>query len=101
MPSLHVGWALWCTLVLVPRLGPLWAKALAVSYPWLTMFAIVVTANHYWIDGVGGVLVVGFGWVASQAWERWMVDRHGSAETPASASADPPIGTSVEAGDPA
>jgi len=101
MPSLHIGWALWCTLVLVPRLGPRWAKGLAIAYPVLTMFAIVVTANHYWIDGIGGVLAVGFGWVASTAWERRMVGRHGGTETPSSASADPAISTTVHARDPA
>ncbi len=66
MPSLHIGWALWCAWVLVPRLQSRIAKALAASYPALTMFAIVVTANHYWIDGLGGVVVVAVGYWASR-----------------------------------
>jgi len=70
MPSLHIGWAFWSALILVPRLRQLWAKALAFAYPWLTLFAIVVTANHYWIDGVGGVLVVLFGLATSNGYER-------------------------------
>lgn len=70
MPSLHIGWALWCALILVPRLRSTPAKILAASYPLQTMFAIVVTANHYWIDGVGGVAVVGFGYLASLGYER-------------------------------
>jgi hypothetical protein len=70
MPSLHIGWALWCAWVLVPRLQSRTAKALAVSYPALTMFAIVVTANHYWIDGLGGVAVVAAGYGASRVYER-------------------------------
>jgi hypothetical protein len=32
------------------------------AYPWLTLFAIVVTANHYWIDAVGGALALIGGW---------------------------------------
>ena len=73
MPSLHIGWALWCALLLVPRLRTSWAKGLAAAYPLLTLFAIVVTANHYWIDGLGGVAVIGIGWAASTAWERWWI----------------------------
>ena len=61
MPSLHIGWALWCALMLVPRLPWLWAKILAGVYPLLTLFSILVTANHYWIDGLGGVAAVGCG----------------------------------------
>lgn len=69
MPSLHIGWALWCALILVPRLRSAPARMLAASYPLLTLFAIVVTANHYWIDGLGGVAVIGFGYGASRLYE--------------------------------
>src|SRR3954470_16550821 len=47
MPSLHIGWALWCGIVLV-RLAPkLWVKIAGALYPLLTFLVIVVTANHY------------------------------------------------------
>lgn len=75
MPSLHIGWALWCAIVLVPRLRHPAAKVVAASYPVLTLFAIVVTANHYWLDGVGGVAVVAFGWGISRGWDRWSANR--------------------------
>jgi len=58
MPSLHVGWALWSALAMLATLRSRWGRLLAASYPILTMFAVVVTANHYWIDGVGGAVVV-------------------------------------------
>jgi len=61
MPSLHFAWALWSTLVLVPALRPWWAKAAAAAYPAFTLFAIVVTANHFVLDAVGGVVVLGVG----------------------------------------
>ena len=70
MPSLHVGWALWCALAVIPRLGSWWGRALALAYPALTVFAIVVTANHYWIDALGGAAIVAFGLFISQSWER-------------------------------
>ncbi|HQV57640.1 MAG TPA: phosphatase PAP2 family protein [Ilumatobacteraceae bacterium] len=58
MPSLHFGWALWCGIVfaLLARHG--WSRAFAVLYPLITLFAIVVTANHYLLDAAGGALVL-------------------------------------------
>lgn len=68
MPSLHFAWSTWCALVLVPRARHLWAKALAVAYPLLTLFAIVVTANHYWVDAVGGALILAVGMTIGAWW---------------------------------
>jgi hypothetical protein len=61
MPSLHFAWSTWCALVLVPALRSWWAKAAAVVYPGLTLFAIVVTANHFVLDAAGGLFVLGVG----------------------------------------
>ena len=61
MPSLHVAWALWCTLALFPVLRRRWSRLAIVAYPILTVFAIVVTANHYWIDAVGGIAALWIG----------------------------------------
>ncbi len=63
MPSLHFAWALWSMYALLPHLRRPAARLFMLSYPWLTLFAIVVTANHYWIDAVGGALVYGAGWL--------------------------------------
>ena len=62
MPSLHVAWALWCALVLVPRLHHRRAKVLAGLYPIVTLFAVIVTANHYFLDAVAGVLTLAAGY---------------------------------------
>ena len=56
MPSLHTAWAFWCTAALVPLVKPWWGKALLVLYPLVTIFAIVVTANHYFGDVIAGLL---------------------------------------------
>jgi PAP2 superfamily protein len=86
MPSMHIGWSTWCALVLVPVLRRRWAKVLAACYPLITLFDIVVTGNHFWIDGVGGLLCLGVGYliarVATQWWEARYVQR-GPAPTPA------------------
>ena len=67
MPSLHFAWSTWSAMVLVPLLKSTWAKALAIAYPVMTLFAIVVTANHYWLDAVGGAVVLGVGYAAGRA----------------------------------
>jgi len=74
MPSLHFGWSSWCALVFLPSLKRPWSRALAIAYPFLTLFAIVVTANHYIIDAIGGAVVLGVGYLLgralTKAWER-------------------------------
>jgi PAP2 superfamily len=55
MPSLHMAWAVWCTLVLW-RLSPrAWVRGLALLYPCLTVFAVLATANHYLLDLLAGL----------------------------------------------
>ncbi len=63
MPSLHVGWSLWCGVVIAIVAPHVWAKVLGALYPLLTTAVIVGTANHYVLDAVGGAVVVaaGFG----------------------------------------
>jgi hypothetical protein len=62
MPSLHFAWSMWCCVALVPTFRSRIVRALLIIYPWITLFAIVVTANHYWLDALGGawVLLVGY-----------------------------------------
>jgi hypothetical protein len=63
MPSLHFGWSSWCACVLVPMIRPRWGKILMASYPFVTLFAIMVTANHWWIDALGGAVVLSIGYL--------------------------------------
>ncbi|MEV6111104.1 phosphatase PAP2 family protein [Streptomyces sp. NPDC052109] len=61
MPSLHVGWALWCGVMLWRHGGTRLAKTLAVAYPLGTALVVMGTANHYFLDAVAGVAVMGVG----------------------------------------
>ena len=70
MPSVHCAWALWCACVLVPRLKQTWAKALAALYPVGTVTAIVLTANHYFLDAVGGFIVLGVAFLIARTFTR-------------------------------
>ena len=59
MPSLHTAWALWCALALAEVIRPWWGKALVFLHPVITIFCIVITANHFFVDEIAGVLVLG------------------------------------------
>ncbi|WP_333762497.1 phosphatase PAP2 family protein [Streptomyces sp. IBSBF 2390] len=61
MPSLHCGWALWCGVMLWRHGGTRLTKVLGVAYPLLTAIVVMGTANHYFLDAVAGVAVMGVG----------------------------------------
>ncbi|MEW1774976.1 phosphatase PAP2 family protein [Streptomyces sp. NPDC086777] len=61
MPSLHCGWALWCGVMLWRHGGSRLTKVLGVAYPLLTAIVVMGTANHYFLDAVAGVFVMGVG----------------------------------------
>lgn len=72
MPSLHMGWSTWSALVLFPLVRRRWARALVAVYPIATLFCIIVTANHFWIDAAVGILVLGAGYlIGSRIAEFW------------------------------
>ena len=48
--------------MLVPLVRRRWARGLAIAYPVITLVCIVLTANHYWIDGVGGLVCLAAGY---------------------------------------
>ncbi len=51
MPSVHVGWAILVAIAVITVSSSRW-RWLALLYPVLTSVAVVVTANHFWLDGV-------------------------------------------------
>lgn len=57
MPSLHVGWAVWCAVALVVVLRSPW-RHLAWLYPLTTTWVVISTANHYVLDAIAGTVVV-------------------------------------------
>lgn len=71
MPSLHVGWALLVAIAAVAGLQSRWRWLLA-AHPVLTTAVVVVTANHYWADGVvAAALVVGAWSLVGRSGQRW------------------------------
>ncbi len=67
MPSLHFGWALMLAsgVIAIKRAG---RSTIVLLHPLLTLFAIVATGNHYWLDAIAAGLlaatfaVVMLGW---------------------------------------
>ncbi|MFF8655739.1 phosphatase PAP2 family protein [Streptomyces huasconensis] len=61
MPSLHVGWALWCGVMLWRHGRSPLTRTAAVAYPLITTLVVMGTANHYLLDAVAGAVVMGVG----------------------------------------
>jgi PAP2 superfamily len=58
MPSMHLAWAVWCSLVVwrLASKGP-WRRAaliLGIVYPLSTAWVVIATANHYLMDVLAG-----------------------------------------------
>ena len=63
VPSLHVGWALLIAIVLIAACRTRW-RWLWLLHPLATLFVVVSTANHYWVDGIAGsALILGALWL--------------------------------------
>ncbi|WP_316776548.1 phosphatase PAP2 family protein [Streptomyces sasae] len=68
MPSMHIGWSLWCGLTVFALASVPWARLLGLLYPATTLLVIVATANHFWLDAVGGTLCLTFGFALARLW---------------------------------
>ena len=58
MPSLHFGLAFIASLAFLRSKRVIW-KSIALVYLALMLMAIVVTGNHYFVDDLGAIAVVG------------------------------------------
>ena len=59
LPSIHVGWALLIGLAMW-RCGGRIAAAVGIGHALLTVSVVVLTANHYWLDGATAAAVLAF-----------------------------------------
>jgi PAP2 superfamily len=57
MPSVHVGWAILVAIMVISAARSRW-RWLVVLYPAVTTLVVVVTANHYWMDGIVAALIL-------------------------------------------
>ncbi|MHC0432241.1 phosphatase PAP2 family protein [Streptomyces sp. O3] len=68
MPSMHIGWSLWCGVTIFALARVPWVRVLGLLYPAATLVVIVATANHFWLDAVGGVLCLCAGYAFARTW---------------------------------
>jgi diacylglycerol O-acyltransferase len=58
MPSLHIAWAAWVSVVLACLSSQWWVQGLSGLHITVTALVIMATANHYLLDAAGGALLV-------------------------------------------
>jgi hypothetical protein len=89
MPSLHIAWAVWCTLVMWRISTRVWVRALALVYPLVTAFAVLSTGNHYVLDLLGGLATTAISLLVVRLWgargRLWPVPRTASETASVSA----------------
>ena len=69
MPSLHFGWALVIAWAVFLATRSRW-RYLVLLHPFLTLAAIVLTANHYWIDAFAALVLFAIALTFDHFWER-------------------------------
>ena len=92
MPSVHVGWAVLvgASVVLISTSRWRW---LALLHPAITIFVVAATANHFWLDGIVAVALLGLAVALQRAW-RVLVTAV-SARIPSSRAAAEPEAVAV------
>lgn len=80
MPSVHVAWAILVAFAIITTVRTRW-RWLAAAYPAVTTLVVVVTANHFWLDGIAAAAVLGVV-LACQATVRRGLAGRGPADDP-------------------
>jgi PAP2 superfamily len=57
MPSIHVGWAIAIAMAVI-SVSTSRRRWLILAHPLLTVYAVVATANHFWLDCVAAAALV-------------------------------------------
>jgi len=75
VPSMHVAFALMLGAAMVRISSRVWVRTLWIAYPLLVSFAVVATANHWWLDALFGAMTA----AASAFAARWLAGRRPQA----------------------
>jgi len=82
MPSVHVAWCVLVAVAVIKVSRSRW-RWLILLHPLITVTVVLVTANHYWLDGVAAVTLLLLSyllqWGAGRAMRRRRTPRSGSA----------------------
>jgi hypothetical protein len=70
IPSVHIGWAVIVAAAVVTVSRSRW-RWLAIAHPIVTAYVVIVTANHYWLDGLAALALLA---AVRLALRRWHLD---------------------------
>ncbi|MGK4580904.1 phosphatase PAP2 family protein [Kitasatospora sp. HPMI-4] len=84
MPSVHVAWCVIVAVAVVQVARGPW-RWLAVLHPLITVVVVVVTANHFWADGIVAVALLSVVYLVQYAAGGWRTDADEPAVTAARA----------------
>ncbi|MDQ1468342.1 MAG: hypothetical protein QOH10_2757 [Actinomycetota bacterium] len=73
MPSVHVAWAVLIAVFVLQISRNPW-RWIVLVHTTLTILVVTVTANHWWLDGVVAVMLLGMAMLAER-WSRVIVTR--------------------------
>ncbi len=65
MPSVHIGWAVLVAAAVIAVSKSRW-RWVAILHPLITAYVVVVTANHYWLDGAVALVILGVGYLITR-----------------------------------
>ncbi|MDH6113047.1 hypothetical protein P3T36_007906 [Kitasatospora sp. MAP12-15] len=69
MPSVHVAWCVLVAVAVIRIARSPW-RWLILLHPLLTIAVVVVTANHFWADGLVAVWLLLLAYAAQYGWQR-------------------------------
>lgn len=58
MPSMHVGWAVWCGWQLLRHGNGVTSRVGGFAYPLVMTLVVLATANHFLMDAIAGTVVM-------------------------------------------
>jgi len=67
LPSVHIGWAVLVAAAVITVSRSRW-RWLALAHPIITAYVVVVTANHYWLDGFAALVLLGAVYLPLRRW---------------------------------
>ncbi|MCU1359812.1 MAG: inositol phosphorylceramide synthase [Ilumatobacteraceae bacterium] len=74
MPSIHVGWAAVVSLGIVAAGTSRW-RWVFLAHVVITEIVVSATGNHWWLDGIVAVVLLGIGLLIDTAGHRWVGPR--------------------------
>ncbi|MFD9126222.1 phosphatase PAP2 family protein [Kitasatospora sp. NPDC059571] len=87
MPSVHVAWCVIVAVAVIRIFRSPW-RWLVVLHPLVTIAVVVVTANHFWADGVVAVGLLLVAYLVQYAWNGWRPAQETAAAAAGEATAD-------------